>query len=188
MPVYSVREYAELCQIEPKNVHTYAARGKVVKNNLGQIDTANPLNKSFLDDRKIDTTQDKKTRTKTKKKTDNKPVKEITEELSPYKINQQEALRIDLEIKKKNLELTEIKLAQSKGKLVDLEQTGNIISQYVLTTNKMLSERIETFIQDICSRNGIESSKAGGYKLKVKDIINEINEKGVSEVFKQLEL
>lgn len=67
----TVKQIADLCGIEPKNVHTYKLRAKVVIDKDGFIDDEHPINKEFI----VKMTS-KKTKEQPKKENKNdKPVK-----------------------------------------------------------------------------------------------------------------
>jgi len=185
MPIYSVKEFAELTGCQPKNIHTYAQRGKIVKNKNKQIDTTNPVNNVFFEERRVNgkatITTKPESKSKEKPKNDEKPPS-----ISSHQKVLEEKARLDLDLKRRDLELKEIELSKKRGELVDLEQTGVLISQYVGLTNKKLCSNIETFIQDICARHNIETSKAGKYKENIREIINKINEESVNDIFDKI--
>lgn len=49
MPIITAKELATLCSIQPKNVHTYVTRGKLIKRSDGLFDTNNQTNAVFID-------------------------------------------------------------------------------------------------------------------------------------------
>ena len=49
MPIITAKELATICSIQPKNVHTYVTRGKLIKRPDGLFDTNNQTNAVFID-------------------------------------------------------------------------------------------------------------------------------------------
>ena len=69
--------------------------------------------------------------------------------------------------------------------MIELEKTISITQAYSDKFKRGLHEDIKTFIQDICARHDIDTGKAGEYKLKIADIINDRSEKVTKELLKQ---
>lgn len=185
MPEFSISEFASLINVEPKQVHTLVSRKKIIKNERRKIDTSIDINKYFLEQRQAEIIPTK-SKSKRKVKPSSNDAKEIPP-ISKHALVLEEKTKVELQIKKRELEAKELELSRKRGELVNLEQTGDLISKYVHSTNNKLCESIQIFVRDICARHSIEISKAGAYELKVKGMINKINEDSVNEIFKSLE-
>lgn len=48
MPVITIKEAASKCSMEPKNIHTYITRGKLIKRKDNLIDDSHPVNIAFF--------------------------------------------------------------------------------------------------------------------------------------------
>jgi hypothetical protein len=188
MPEYTIKEFALEVGKEPKHIHTYISRNKLVKNASRKIDTTIDINREFYNKYKINDISKNvngNSRSKTKEKKSHH-VELKDPEVEKYASISREKSRVELEIKKRDLEVKELELAKKRGDLVDLEKTGSLISEYVSSTNNKLCEALKIMIQDICARHSIEPGKAGEYKIKVTELINKINSESVDEVFRKI--
>jgi len=201
MPVYSIKEFAKLTGKEPKNIHVYCSRGKLIKNAHKQIDTTEDINHTFLEQNRIDQIEDaqiieekpkaqgqKKPKqqkidyTKAEKETKEKGKKPV----SNYQQLSEEKLHLEVEQKKLAIEKAELEIKNKRGELLDAAQALAIIGSYSENLKRELQQSTQTLIQDICSRYGIESAKAGAYKLKVTENINKASRFSIDELKKNL--
>lgn len=187
MPIYTVKEFAELTGKKPKDIHTYATRGKVIKTSDARIDTTNEINNLFFELNKVDTTIQKTTRSKASKTVGKKEAEKVV----VVKENVRSDRLTKLEIQKKQLEVDKLKrlneiaeedLKLRRGETVDLKETLQLISNYSDGFKKDLAEQFKLHIQEICSRHGITTEKAGEYSMKVNDIINASSKKSISSL------
>lgn len=185
MPEYSIKEFGVLIGKEPKQVHTLIARSKIIKNDRRKIDTSIQVNSIYLEENKVNGEQIKVNgKQNNKKQPLTKPGKEIP--INNHQLVIQEKARLELELKRKELESKDLELSKKRGELINLEQTVNLVSTYSDTLKRQLDQNIKTFIQDICARHGIDSSKAGEYKMKVAHIINKSSKDSISKLMRDL--
>lgn len=179
MAVYSIKEISDMTGIPQKNVHTYISRKKLIKNNDKKIDTSNIINKIFIEKY----SKDKKIILQT----------EIKEKHSENETSGMTAMtQVEFAVKKlqanklqKENELKDIEIQKKKGSLIELEKTILITKEYSDMLKRGLLEDIKLFVQDICARHDIPTGKAGEYKLKIADIINERNSKAIKGLMKK---
>lgn len=182
MPEYSIKEFGVLIGKEPKQVHTLIARDKLIKNERKKIDTSIAINSIFLETNKINGHPKKINGSlKTKKE---KPPENVPQSTHHFVI--EEKARIELENKRKDLELKELELSKKRNELINLEDACALVSSYSDTLKRELDQNIKTLIQDICARHGISASKSGEYKLKVANLINKSSKKSIELLLKNL--
>lgn len=192
MPCYSVKEFGDLTGIEPKNIHTYVGRRKLVKNKKGLIDTTEALNSVFLESRKIDVdVKSAKPKKKEKKKPEPKEInppepKEVTEEQKRLDFQiptSTDLLIVDYEKKlkevqklKKEIAIKDEDLKKKRKEVIDTESTIALVKAFSDSLKKELVSRIQTHIQDICTRYAIDPAKTAKYKTNVVEIVNKSND------------
>lgn len=190
MAIYTIKEFAELTGKRPKDIHTYIGRNKIIKNSEKKIDTTEPINLSFLEEYRINgTVPHSVTMPKSRKASDSKGSPNTTkpEQSERSKILDRKTA-LEVQIKQMDLQQRELAIQKQRGELINLEQTVNIVKSYSDNLKKNMEQNIKTFIQDICARHGIESSKMGEYTMKVANIINKSNKSAIEQLLKQFEL
>ena len=188
MPVYTIKEFSDLVDIPPKNLHTYATRRKLIKNTNGQIDTNNPINEAFFESRKKDTTKPikkpavKKNNSKKKLKTGKKDKEEDLFSGTPESFTELDRLNKKLTNEKllKDIAIKNEDLKKKRGEVIESEVAITIATSYADNLKRDYVQHVQTLIQDICARHGISSQKAGDYKIKVYEIINNANKSSIS--------
>lgn len=178
MAIYSIKELSDLTGVDSKNIHVYIKRGKLIKDQNSKIDSSIAINELFIkkyaksDSKKIDFDNDERSEEKSKNQNDTSASSMMQVEYAIKKLNAQKLQR-DILIKDEELK-------RKKGDVIDLESTLSIVSTYSEALKKEFSLQIQTHIQDICARHGIEPEKSGEYKLKVIEIINESSKKSIT--------
>jgi hypothetical protein len=139
MPTITAKELATRCSIQPKNVHTYAARGKLVKRPDGLFDTTNQTNAVFID--KF-TTGNELTKIEPKKETDTPekktPKREQKKEDEEAQLNNfvTAAKLNDLRAQKLKEEITQLFLKNQRleGELIEVrlveKETIEVVKAY----------------------------------------------------------
>ncbi len=193
MPIYTVKEFAELTGKKPKDIHTYVSRNKIIKDSNRKIDSNNPVNALFLEQYKINTTdhieEPKQAAIKKPKKESNqeeKPAKEKAVKSNAMTKLSLEKMKLEVEDKRKSLELKDEQLRKLRGETIDLNRTITLVKTFSDSMKREYSQLTQILIQDICARHGIDSGKAGEYKLKVNDLVNKATSKSV-QVLKDLQ-
>lgn len=206
MPVYSIKEFASLVGKEPKQIHTAAVRGKVIKNDKKQIDTSVEVNQYYLDVHGVSQPQNK---LEVKEKKVKKPpkvrgyrqvVEEIPEAVEAVRQGKldlkipthQDLIAVDYQKKlkeveklKKDIAIKEEDLKKKRNEVVDLEHTLAVVKAYSDSMKKDVTQQMQMLIQDICARYGVDSGKAGRHKLKVIEIVNQCSKKSISLLLEQ---
>lgn len=194
MPLYHLKEFAELTGTKTKHFSTYEKRQKLVITEDRKIDSTNEVNKLFMELNKPKDLSKPKTATKpnattrggnTASKTTNK-AKEPQQEKQE---NQKQSILVSLEMEKKRLEVEKLKrqletaeedLKKKRGESVDLNEALTIVTNYSSNLKKDLAQQLQIHIQEICVRHNISADKAGQYKLKILDIINASSNKSIN--------
>jgi len=187
MAIYTIRQFADEIGKEPKHVHSYIARKKLIKNGDKKIDTSELINDAFL--KKYSQKLAAKTILKheTPINSDESDEKEIPKLKDTNEYSQLELQEKQLRIEKlrREVDLKNEELRKKKGESIDLNPALTIVKTYSVKLKKELANGVQILIQDICAREGVDPGRAGEYKLKVNDIINSSNKTSIEELLKQ---
>lgn len=195
MPIYTVTEIGQMIGKPNKSVHVYVSRKKLRKNEDGKIDTSDPLNDVFLQKYAIKYQADKiksessppESKPDQESDQENKPTRPVKSNIKSDAIVSEELEKIQLTNRKTRLEveIKEEELKKKRGEVIDLNETLTIVKSYSDSMKKEFAQTIQILIQDICARHEIEPGKAGDYKLKVNDLINESSKKTIHQLLDQ---
>lgn len=201
MAYYSIKEFAELCGLEAKNIHVYIGRGKIVKTGKF-VDDTNEVNKAFLVSRK---------QFKEEKEANDQPIGTVLENLSktkptppkekPPKIPIDSFDKSDKEtivnlvkterlkkIEKLEEEITKLKLynAKQEASVVPIEFVKTIISQLStsIATHFMLES--ENWLTKVSKELNLNRADFVKYKSEIHAIINKGHDDGVTTAKKAL--
>lgn len=155
MPLLTVKEVSEKCCKEPKALHVYIKRGKLVKRADNLIDTTNPTNRIFFDRYGVKNEhqpeqviaqppqQEPKKEKKTRSKSESKGEFVTAFEMERLKAEKLEQEILQLRLKNQRLE----------GELIDLElvkQTMFEVINAYRTTNYIAAENVlKTNMKDL---------------------------------------
>ena len=193
MPVYTAKELASILKLEPKNVHTYVGRSKLIKRDDGLFDTSNPINAQFLEQRKIyisetnieqNTTsvQQKSTNVKQKQSkksnnTDNDTENETGELTSVFEIAELRASKLKEEVKQ--LQLKNQKL---EGLLIEVD----LIQNCTLEVVKSYRTTLYIYAESIVKQNMIDLSANNDQITKAVADLSALFNKGCSEAIENV--
>lgn len=198
MAKYTKQELSELLDQPMKNINAWCSPSKrtLILDDNKLIDTEILKNKIFIDrklsekfeavDKAVFKTKEPKAKTK-----EPKTIEEEAKPLPPTRQQkqQQELHKIDLETKKltlrkiqKDLELKEIDIKKKNGNLIEADSIVGIISTYADTFKSELEQQLQVAVRDICNRHSVEKENAMRYVASVTSMINNCNEKAVTDV------
>lgn len=208
MPVYSIKEYAELCSKKPKDIHVYISRGVVVKRKDNLIDDKHPANAEFL----------KKHSKKEEIIIEESPTEEIKEVIKPKEPKQKPVKEPEPKIKTKpqrppiensepveeryissnvlnklkaektkwEIELLKQKSNIQSGKTIHISVAENVTSVHFNSITAVFFNSIDNEISDICNDLGVNREKLTNIRGKLKHIINDSVEKAKQKSRKDL--
>lgn len=193
MPVYTAKELASICKLEPKNVHTYVGRSKLIKRDDGLFDTSNPINAQFLEQRKIYISETnieqnsapvrqksasvKQKQSKKTKNTDNEDEGETSESSSVFEIAELRASKLKEEVKQ--LQLKNQKL---EGLLIEVD----LIQNTTLEVVKAYRTTLYIYAESIVKQNMIDLSANNDQITKAVADLSALFNKGCSEAIENV--
>lgn len=202
MPIISVKEAAERCSIPPKNIHTYIARGKLIKRKDNLIDDSNPINIEFfskfcstVSEPKIEPKSDVKPSKKDKEtpkiqeKPSTKRYKKDPEdsepELSNY-ISSNELNKLKAEEMKEKIKALKLKNKKQSGELISLESSKIIFNIHISNIITALYNMTDNYTADLCGRTGSDRNVLAEFRGKLKKLINDVSLKAKQQSEKDL--
>lgn len=198
MAIYTFSEISALTGVPNKTLHVYASpkRRKLIKNEDGKIDTSNPINDLFLkkkaikyqnDQIKAESTQQESKEENQESEQEKKTTRTAKSNVKSDAIISEELEKVQLTNRKIRLdvELKEEELKKNRGETIDLKESLIVFKTYSGDMKKEFVQSMQILIQDICARHEIEPGKAGEYKLKVLDLINESSKKSINQLLDQ---
>ena len=196
MPVFTVKEIADSCSMEPKNIHTYISRKKLVKRKDGLIDDSNPINKLFLQehqvwpvDKTLEQPKDKNKQTDTKVRQLNvKPPKSppddgLASEVLRTITTDNELKKLKAEKMQMEIEILKLKKSIQSGKMIPLSAAENVVSVHFNSITSVFYSAVDNEISDICNELSLPREKLSSLRARLKKIINDnvVKSKGKSK-------
>lgn len=196
MPLYSKKDFADLCYTTTSDLSNYIRRKNVVvtDDNPELIDSSNATNAAFMVKRQ--TLQTKKTITG-KGILDKKPsiaegkgkVVQTAFEYPPeMKVTVMENFQTEATLKKSTLEKTsnEIKLQQLKiqklqGDVIPTQLVKNLIAQHSKSITVAFRNGAENFLIDIAKKAGLNGEQSADLRGKLIKIINASVDESIKE-------
>jgi hypothetical protein len=178
MPIYTVREFAELTGVKPKDIHSYFSSGRLVKSPDKKVDTSDPKNALFFEQKakKVSEPVDskpKRRRVKSSAKNEDK------ESLTDLEIKKQ---KLSLEKLEHEIQLKGIELEKKRGYLVPVDAVKDV---FLFSLETFRSK----YLQEAKSKAEISVQIMGGSHNDIirmqKELSESINE-AHSEAKKQL--
>lgn len=157
MPCITAKELASTCGIEPKNVHTYVGRGKLIKRKDGLFDTSNEINAAFIDKfvtgdkinhsvskEEIDSFEEKQPEKSKRqnKQSDNSDEDQPSTFVNALQLNNLRAEKLQEEIKQLSL-----KNQKLEGELIEVEIIQKAVLEVVRNYRKTLYIHAESIIK-----------------------------------------
>jgi hypothetical protein len=195
MPIYSRKEYAEMCGMTGGNLSNYIKRGKVIPNEDGHIDSNDFVNAEFLALRQhkraefLDKKKPVAKKPKSKKpetapeaaeqttntKVTNARLEELREIDEASKLAAKQA-RLKIELQNEKLE-TEIRLKRlavdkAEGKVIPVELVENIITEQSDAGKVAFANGIESLIVRIAAKKELTGEERSFIKEYMTPIIN----------------
>lgn len=191
MPVFTIKDIAEKCSMEPKNIHTYIGRGKLIKRKDGLIDTTNIVNKEFLlkyqvldkkdedevkipaviesKEPKISSKSNQSKATQSNKKENDSDVDEnLKAFVTANTLNGLKAEKTRWEI-----EILKLKSKVQSGDLIPISIAENVTTVHFNSITAVFYNSIDNQISDICNELGVEREKLTTIRGKLKQILND---------------
>lgn len=161
MAILSMKEFGELLDIPYDTVKKNAQRGNIVKGTNGKIDTENPTNKLFIDEKKAVTSVNPG---KYKKDNEDNPAKKrrvVAEKPTGLTSTQKEYADIELRKKRAELDLAErgaelkrIQLEKAAGNLLPVDLVSTIFSINIQSVFKSIEGNLENIASVYVERFG----------------------------------
>ena len=186
MPIYTVKEFAALTGKTPKDIHTYAGRGKVVKTDK-KIDTSDDINALFLEKYGVDVVEsvpevvvktEKPPKWATVKRETVKP-EPPTKEQKEKQAQSKKMVAADLEIKnlnirkkKSEIELEELRVKRLQGALMPKDQVLEITSTHFNSLTATYKAGLDEMLDTLITRKVIDRKEAIELKKVEVEIIN----------------
>jgi hypothetical protein len=193
MPVFTIKEVAEMCSMEPKNIHTYISRGKLIKRKDGLIDDTKQVNKEFLCKYKVwDKSEIEKcasaklieikpNRKEQKLSKEEKPFKqkpasekedgEIPEHFKAF-VSANELNKLKAEKLREEIEILKLKNKVQSGDLIPISAAENVTSVHFNSITAIFFNAIDNEISDICNELGVERERLTAIRGKLRQILN----------------
>lgn len=201
MPIYSRKNYAELCGVSKSYITQYVKRDQISLNNKGDIDTDKRINLDFLNKRLLK-------RGKTLEEAiaemngielpvDNKgqtsipqPPKQENFAPSPDQIAESAADTVkynletqvkELEIEKREQEISinNIKLQKLSGEVIPTEIVRTVFLQHFKSFTTSFHQAAENFISVIAKQTTMTREQQSSLRGTLKEIINQAGKDGV---------
>lgn len=203
MAYHTIKQFAELCGLDAKNIHTYIGRGKVVK--VGKfVDDTDEVNKAFLAARKQllevnnsdtppierDLKELKEAKPERKeKKTPRIPVSEFDTHDKETIVSLVKTERLK-KIEKLDEEITKLKLynAKQEASVVPIEFVKTIISQLSSSIATHFMLEAENWLTRVSKELDLDRGQFVKYKSEIHKIINKGHDDGVDNSKKALKL
>ena len=191
MAILKVLEFAEKYGIKRTNVYTYQKRKKLIIVD-GYVDEENPINKIFIDSRKISSKVEKPVHIT------NIPVDNTYNDIT--KDSQQKTKRITkavneplyLEFQQTNKvkdeklqeEVRQIKLRNDKieGRLIPVDIVKKILGEIVLQYKTTYGQQVEQLLRDSLNELQASNEQITYACSKLTDIANKSTEQGINEI------
>lgn len=191
MPLYSKKDFAELCFTTTSDLSNYIRRGKVVLSEGELIDSSDVINAAFIVKRSQH--QTKKT-AKSVSLPEVKPAEEKNNDRSAkQKIAPQVAFEFPPEVKStvhenfqteaaikkltmektgNEIELQKLKIQKQQGEVVPTSLVKNLIAQHSKSITIAFRNGVENFLSDIAKRAGLNNEQVAELRGLLIVIIN----------------
>lgn len=177
MPLYSKKDFAALVGIEPKHVSTMKARGKIVyADDPKFIDSADPINKVFIEERALVMAKEGKTVQMPKAgmpavpgKTDKK---EPADKDDIYRF---EIKRKENEVAIQNLEIAKrrIDIEKKQGDVIPVAPIAGLVFQFKQYMLTFMSSAFERALIELGHKYTITSEDIAHYRGVNKKLLND---------------
>jgi len=201
MPLYQKKEYQELCQVSRPYLAQYIKRGKVILREDNLIDTSNPINQEFMDNRvnkpkapPVKETKPKKVKPQKKAVAPAPPERETREPVSKFAKSEDEAQGAvdkynldrqlkELEIEKKlqEIEKTKIQVQKLKGDVIPTDLVNMVFAQHFTSVTNAFYNAADNYIAIITARLNGKKDDIAFIRGELIKTINQAVKDGIVE-------
>lgn len=195
MPVYSRKEFADLCGVKHAYISVNVSRGKIIVSEDGRIDTVKLINKAFLEARQgkasSPTTEIPKEVDKPVKDKANVPTNpdEAAKTIHANNIYSLETERKELDVKKLRQEtrLNQIKIEKQSGDVIPTDLVKDLVKQLFKTVTVSFHQGAENFISTIANQTEMSREQQATLRGELIGIVNQSVKESQAEMKFSLE-
>jgi len=190
MPIYTRKEFIEICGCSQATLSMNIKRNKVVLEDDKRIDSSLPMNNDFMR-KQIDKLKDSvitKEQPNPKEKIQKKgppsklpePVGRSAEETSKYNLERQ-ARELDIEKKEQEVKLNELKIAKLQGDVIPTDLVSVVFAQHFKSVTTAFHQGTDNFLVVIGKEVGLSRDDIAKYRGELIKIVNQAVKDGVKE-------
>jgi len=186
MPIFSRIEYANECGVSKAYISVNVKRHKVVLDENGMVNTANPFNADFLEKRKNVVPKEIKVSTnKQKKKLPKKVVvhedQAISEvDLARYNL-ERHAKELDIKIKEQKVVENDLKIAKLRGDVIPADLVNIVFAQHFRNVTTSFHNAADNFIAVIVAKLEGKKDEVAFIRGELIGVVNEAVKDSIAE-------
>lgn len=183
MPLYSKKDFSELCKVPPKDLYNYIKRGKVIiENDL--INSDDIINAAFLSNRKqindlkqakstvIEDIPEKKDIKKREPQTKFEFPPETKRTLEENFIAEGKIKNLVLEKTQNEIELQKFKILKQQGDVIPTSLVKSLIAEHSKSMTISFRDGVDNFLIKISGKAGFDQQEIAAFRGELIDMVN----------------
>lgn len=186
MALFELKEFAFRCGVKPAYVQQYLKRGKVTQREDGLFDDQDEKNSLFYATRKkADSFENPKHNIQTAPAEESKPVSPKIE--SPLVEMEKKKKQLEIDKLEQDLRLNRIRELKLTGEVVPTDQIQNLFTQHTKSIINRFHQAGDNLITEISKKKSLSPDEVAELRFELVNIINKSTMDAIQDSLKQVD-